>query len=262
MSKSPLVLANAKWQSLEYFSLLRRLDYDEIVCLNDLPAVPFDEWWPEKKYLALRHDVDHSLVHAQKFAEAEYLMGIQSTYFVLPTLADFNPRLIERISRMGHEVGLHNNYLSRWIEGDFLKIDCQLDKDVAVFNEAMPRNILTGTAAHGDLVTRREGFVNYELWHECPPELRNNGHKWHKHPRYHLDDFGFDYEAYFLRRDAYLTDTGHRWQGQVWPNIGPFEKQPEPLSLEELIEAWNDMETGVLQLLVHPIWWEVVEVIA
>jgi hypothetical protein len=64
-------------------------------------------------FLILRHDVDASLEAALRMAEIEKKLKIRSTYFVLFSHKLYNLlekeglRSLKKISRLGHEVGLH-----------------------------------------------------------------------------------------------------------------------------------------------------------
>lgn len=63
--------------------------------------------------VAIRHDIDHSIVHAVSFAEWEAERGINSSYYVLPTAPYFQREAtIEaalHIQELGHEIGVHND---------------------------------------------------------------------------------------------------------------------------------------------------------
>jgi hypothetical protein len=73
-------------------------------CEVDFKATP---------YLILRHDVDVSPLSALKMAEIEKNLGIRSTYFILLSgpfyniLEGENAKILQRISKLGHEIGLH-----------------------------------------------------------------------------------------------------------------------------------------------------------
>lgn len=77
-------------------------------------VVPFCELPKENTpYVVLRHDVDYSPLPALRMAELESKLGIKATYFVLFSSRFYNlheghnVQIIRRISRLGHEVGLH-----------------------------------------------------------------------------------------------------------------------------------------------------------
>jgi hypothetical protein len=63
--------------------------------------------------LILRHDIDFSPRIAMRMAQMEKDLGIRSTYFVLLSsplynmLEEDNVQIVKKISRLGHEIGLH-----------------------------------------------------------------------------------------------------------------------------------------------------------
>jgi hypothetical protein len=63
--------------------------------------------------ICVRHDVDHSIVQALRFAQWEADEGIRSTYFVLPSArywtAEPTREIALQIQALGHEVGVHND---------------------------------------------------------------------------------------------------------------------------------------------------------
>src|SRR5438105_13418305 len=71
---------------------------------------------PEVRALVIRHDVDHSGAHAVRFARWEAERRIRSSYYVLPT-AEYYPAegidCARQIQALGHEVGVHNDALTR-----------------------------------------------------------------------------------------------------------------------------------------------------
>lgn len=73
----------------------------------------------DKKVILLRHDIDFSLKYALELAKLEYQIGIKSSYYVYlhswgyNALAPESMDIIKKISKMGHEIGLH--YDSRYL---------------------------------------------------------------------------------------------------------------------------------------------------
>ena len=62
--------------------------------------------------IVIRHDVDHSLDHAMKFARWESKNGFRSTYFVLHSAWYYRDKetlyaQMRELQTLGHEVGLH-----------------------------------------------------------------------------------------------------------------------------------------------------------
>ena len=229
---------------------------DEVVPIREAFARRDD--WPER-FLALRHDMDHDVENAVRMAEWEAEHGFRSTYYVLhgdwywggPSRTEpsaFVLRALDRIASLGHEIGLHNNAITLALATgeDPHRI---LDRDLS----ALRRHgfEIDGSVAHGDPLCRKIGYVNNEIFDECPrPELggpdrviafddpaTKTHYRLELHPR-PMADFGLTHEANTIGQTRYLTDTGGRWNP-------PFE------GLQDRFDA----EGGFLQMLVHPVWW-------
>ena len=207
------------------------------------------------KAVFVRHDIDYRMDHALEFARYEASLGCFATYFLLHNALYFDyskefGKQVEELVDLGHEVGLHSAFISDWyINGG----KCDPKRPIDFLREHA--GSVVGTAAHGDRVCYEHDFVNYEVWKECQ-KLREKPGPW---PKFKLSDFGLEYEAYSLPRDAYLTDTGHNWKGAL--RFMPlFERWSDPLLKDATIEGFNAMPEGsIMQLLVHPIWWKVIK---
>ena len=141
-------------------------------------------------------------------------------------------RALDRIASLGHEIGLHNNAITlALLTGeDPHRI---LDRDLS----ALRRHgfEIDGSVAHGDPLCHKVGYVNNEIFNECPrPELggpdrviafddpaTKTHYRLELHPR-PMADFGLTYEANFIGHTRYLTDTGGRWNP-------PFARAPGSL---------------------------------
>lgn len=196
--------------------------------------------------IGLRHDVDDnqgSLDTALKIAHWESERGYRSTFFVLHTASYWQredlAEILTEIEGLGHEVGIHANAIAFALRtgGDPALI-------LIGAIEWLRRHDLqvTGVAPHGDELCRQVGFVNDEMFTECPrpdwgaPDrvLRHSGHRLRLRPE-PLSMFGLDYEAYRLPRGRYLSDSGGAW------NVPPASVKTGP---------------GQLHILWHPDWWE------
>jgi hypothetical protein len=65
-----------------------------------------------KKTCFLRHDIDAHLFNIDMLSEIEFNIGVSSTYFILLSsiynvMEPSNKRVIEKIIKQGHEIGLH-----------------------------------------------------------------------------------------------------------------------------------------------------------
>lgn len=212
--------------------------------------------WPER-FLTIRHDMDHDVENAMRFAEWEANRGIRSTYFVLHNDWYWGPdparpsalvlNALEAIASMGHEIGLHNQAISFGLRRDLEPL-LVLDRALG----ALRRHgfDIVGSVAHGEPTAREVGFVNSELFTDCPrPKLgapdrqvvwtddAGRAHFTRLHP-IPMANFGLEYEANYIGHSRYLSDTGGRWHR-------PFAEEEEHFT----------REGAFLQLLIHPVWW-------
>ena len=234
-------------------TLLERAD--EVVRVAEAFARRDD--WPER-FATVRHDVDHDLENAVKFAEWEAERGIRATYYVLhgdwywggPEASEpsaMTLKALDRIASLGHEIGLHNNAITLALKTGRDPFEI-LDRDLT----ALRRHgfTVTGSVAHGDRLCHQVGYINNEIFSECirpathqpdrilvapPPDGTGRPLQLAQRP---MADFGLDYEANFIGHTRYLSDTGGRWSR-------PFRE----------IDGAFEAEGGFLQLLVHPVWW-------
>jgi hypothetical protein len=196
---------------------------------------------PSGRRIYIRHDVDQLVQPALDMAKLENEAGIKSVYYLLNT-ADYWKGLTtepQYIQDLGHEVGWHNNSLSQFYfydKGKDLRIIIQ-----DALNEFKSRFGITvrGTASHGDSHCAELKYINYHVFNfgeGFPLKFSRRP----DHPFFDLKEFGLDYEAYFLKRSLYLTDSG-----------GTFNIDPA-----ELAKKFNSMEDCTLQILCHPEHWQ------
>lgn len=191
--------------------------------------------------IGLRHDVDDnhgSLDTALKLGEWEHARGYRATFYLLhdshywPNVHDAARELFE----LGHEVGIHVNAIGEAIRQN-RDPKTILSEALHHLRCAVP---VVGMVAHGDPLCHQHRFVNDELFMECRrptygPASRTAGtvlidpvSMW---------EFGIKYDANWIGRGDYLSDSGGRWSQ-------PFD---------EVLEQWP--ATGQLHILQHPDWW-------
>ena len=122
--------------------------------------------------VALRHDVDHDLDIALEMGCWEHRLGFQSTYYILPDAKYWeDPDLIEKCLQLqdfGHEVGLHLNVLTDWIEG---KTDDPRKRLVELLDFFRSSGVnISGTSAHGDRRCYADQFINYWIFSDLRPD--------------------------------------------------------------------------------------------
>ena len=61
----------------------------------------------ESKSIILRHDVDKLPQNSLQFAQLQNEWGIQGSYYFRIVPESFNPKIIEQIAELGHEIGYH-----------------------------------------------------------------------------------------------------------------------------------------------------------
>lgn len=247
----------------------------ETLLETGLPSLTHREAWQrqeaEDKYLCVRHDVDHNLETALFMARIEHELGVRSTYFLLPP-GDYdcaenyygsiigqcivqNPHLLDaaqEIYRMGHEIGLHNDFLqlSRKLERNVSDL---IAEQLAFFRGAQIE--ITGSASHGSRFARANKFANYEIFTEC---FRRNSQKRKvifddggefEMFSISMKDLGLDYEAYSLKRNIYISDIGSRMivHGQHFDKISPTMVGDLVGSAKKVV------------MLTHPEWWKVLD---
>jgi hypothetical protein len=195
--------------------------------------------------IALRHDVDDnagSLDTALAMAEWECRRGYRSTYFLLHDShywEDVGPAA-QQIEYFGHEVGIHVNAIAEGLRQNRNPTHVLRD----ALDDLLPYAKVTGCVAHGDNLCHIARFVNDEMFVESPrpdwglPErlIVHNGYQVQLRP-VSRSDFGLRYDANWLPRGHYVSDSGGHWSE-------PFD---------ELVRGWGSR--GQLHVLQHPDWW-------
>jgi hypothetical protein len=222
----------------------------------------------EARYLCVRHDVDHNLETALAMAKLEHALGIRASYYLLPP-GDYNKlenyygriegkRLIQsarlgeitkEIAALGHEIGLHN---------DFLQLSRRMGRSVddlvleqITYFHALGVEVV-GSASHGSRFARAHNYVNYEIFAECarPQSVRrqitfDNGDAFDMFS-IPMCSLGLEYEAYSIVRDVYISDTGSRMLVG-----GEYHDQLVPTMLSDLVGT-----ASRVVVLIHPDWWK------
>lgn len=175
--------------------------------LKDKDVVPLfdivdDE--PDPLCVAMRHDVDHSIEHALKFAQWEHARGYRSTYFVLHTAWYYRNdwqktvHYAKAIQAHGHEIGFHNDSIG----------------------EALRRNGNTEAGA----LAKEIIYDELEKWVEAGFDMRGIADHGGGYPelqayfweKYQPRDFGFEYEAYQLMAGQnYISDNRGKWNAPL-----------------------------------------------
>jgi len=114
------------------------------------------------RFILLKHDVDLSLDHALKMAQLEKKHEIESTYFVLlhsqfyNALSQSSLEIIKKISRLGHEIGLH--YDTAFLPRSTVKAALQLKQEAQILENITGKKIVS-TAQHNVSIADRRNFL-------------------------------------------------------------------------------------------------------
>lgn len=199
-----------------------------------------------RRVVGLRHDVDDnqgSFDTALQMASWEFEHGYSSTYYLLHGSHYWNADNLVRalqFEELGHEVGVHVNAIAEGLRlhrsPEWILLEALGDlRSVGLRVE--------GCVAHGDELCHKARFVNDEMFAESPrPDWGAPDRivTWgtvavplEPKPR---SDYHLKYDANWLPRGNYLSESGGRWSQ-------PFV---------EVVDTFGD---GQLHMLIHPDWW-------
>ena len=236
----------------QYKTLLTELQKDKytVLTVNDFRSY----YNPNKVVVALRHDIDWHPFKALEMAQMEKDYGLTSTWYVLPTapyFAKYSTRKVNRFTSMiplyqsiqdcGCEVGIHNDLLTAMV---IYKLDPKEvnDNDLNFFHNSNIK--IWGSAAHGATVAQKSHVINYEMYSDFTTRSSFTYYgKSFPLGSYSLKDYQFQYEAYHVDYDVYLSDVGGVWNVKG----GQFEQMMKELSTTDIGKR--------VQILVHPVWW-------
>jgi len=238
----------------QYRQLLLELTKDKYVVrtLNDFRSYHDST----KIVVGLRHDVDWHPFKAVEMAQFEYDLELQSTWYILPTAPYFASLelgeifryssmapVYKSLSNLNHEVGIHNDLLTTMAVYGFDPFDANAE-DTKFIREMGIR--IYGTASHGAKIAQETHVLNYEIFSDF---ARNSSfsYKGKSYPlgKYSMAQYGFQYEAYHLDYDLYLSDVGGVWNVEG----GRFS---------DFLRELKEVKVGTrVVILVHPVWWGV-----
>lgn len=235
--------------------------------LNDHENLTFGEYVNQqvadhRKVLLLRHDVDHDYETALRMGEWEKARGLRSTYCVLHSAwyygelgdgcyrhTDELIRLCRELADMGHEINLHNNAVVVALKTGLDPVQL-LAKELTFFRHLGIE--ITGTSTHGDLLCREMDFRNYEIFSEAVSGKEGENRTLQSAVcdvqlgSVKMSELGLNYEAYDIRPDIYVSDSGGRLRCILnLPGRGRFCRK----------ESSNGQ---VVVVLTHPVWWDFV----
>jgi hypothetical protein len=197
-------------------------------------------------FIGVRHDCDNVILPAVQMARWEADRGYRSTYYILHSAPYWNDKpllrqSLEAIEECGHELGIHN---------DALTVALQTGRDPAeILQEAIDElrgygHTIRSTVAHGNSLCHIAKYVNDEMFLGCARPTYGDPDRTLEHRgrtvrirQRSLLEFGLDFDANWLSRGDYLSDSGGRWSRDF----------------DQVASEWP--ARGQLHMLVHPDWW-------
>jgi len=161
---------------------------------------------PGKKSIILRHDVDLLPQNSLRFAQIQNESDIKGSYYFRIVPESYDPKIIEEIAKLGHEIGYHYedvDLASQSIKAQDTRHKTEIDiaeKGIELFEKHLAE-------------LRKYYPVKTICMHGSPLSKYDNKLLW-KH--YNYRDYGIIGEPYFdvdFSKVLYLTDTGRRWDG-------------------------------------------------
>jgi len=156
----------------------------------------------------LRHDVDKLPQNSLRFAQIQHEGQIKGTYYFRVVPESWDEAIMEKIARMGHEIGYHYETMdSANAKCEMRNVKCGKEELVDIAYEEFCINLekfrkivpVTTICMHG---SPRSKFDNRDIW-------KKNNYR----------DLGILAEPYFdldFSKTFYLTDTGRCWDGDKY----------------------------------------------
>lgn len=184
----------------------------------------------------MRHDVDKKPENALKMAELEEKYSIRSTYYFRSVKKVFDPDIIEKVARLGHEIGFHYENLAK-ANGDYEKAIEMFKKELKEFKKIYDVKTI---CMHGSSLSK---WDNRDMW-----------------KRYDFKDFGILGEAYLslnFSDIAYFSDSGGYWYNEKFNLKDTVNSDNQVLieNTEDIIDLIENEELRKLCILSHPDRW-------
>jgi hypothetical protein len=201
--------------------------FEEYLTIQEKPA----------KILILRHDVDSLPENSLATARLQHSLGVKGSYYFRMVPESFQPRYIEQIRDLGHEIGYHYEDLAS-SNGDMSVAIRSFEKNLETLRKFYPIRTM---CMHGSPMSR---WDNREIWKV-----------------YDYRNYGILAEPYFdldFSRILYITDTGRQWNRT---SVSVRDKVDSPFrynftSTFSLIQAFRNIDLpDVIMQNIHPQRW-------
>jgi hypothetical protein len=146
------------------------------------------------KVMVLRHDVDRMPQNSLATAVIQSQLGVKGSYYFRVVPGSFQPRYIEQIRDLGHEIGYHYEDVAM-NHGNIAHALQSFERNLDRFREFYPVRTI---CMHGSPMSR---WDNRLIWQH-----------------YDYRDYGIIAEPYFdedFKKTLYITDTGRQWNNQA-----------------------------------------------
>ena len=189
-----------------------------------------------QKKIIMRHDVDRKPIQALKMAQIENHLGFTSTYYFRTVKGVLVPDIINKIAKLGHEIGYHYEVLAL-NKGNKSKAIKQFETELAFLREICDVKTI---CMHGSPLSP---WRDLDLW------------KSYNYEKYNI--IGEPYLSIDYGKVHYFTDTGRRWNGQkynVRDVVNDEIKNFDVKSTKELISIIPNLDKSI-SINAHPHRW-------
>jgi len=182
------------------FTLARYQKYLNSIISKYTNILRFDEFFQlnikNSSICLIRHDVDRKPKNALKMAYLENKLGIKASYYFRIKKNSFNPKIIKKISELGHEIGYHYENLS----DTYGNIDKAMDDFISNLKKFRKIVEVKTISMHGRPF---RPYDNRDLW-----RIKKN----HLYLKNELKILGALYLDIDYKNIAYINDTGRNWK--------------------------------------------------
>lgn len=175
-----------------------------------------------KSFILLRHDVETQYLNAFTFAQIQHQLGIKATYYFRISPNPDNKHIIEKIAKLGHEIGYHYDDLSV-CKGNIEKAIQRFEKNLAWLRKIAPVETIS---MEGAPLSRWDNRNLWRLRDEETEGLRDGSREYGVGSRERASgrlgegatrrkgeaaEGGFGEEETKRRRDEETVDRGEIW---------------------------------------------------
>lgn len=213
-----------------------------------------------QQQIILRHDVDRLPQNALQTAKIEYELGIKGTYYFRIVPESYNPKIMEQIAALGHEIGYHYEDLDMILKKDkSLKMKLFKEKSRDANSELLISQLIdiAYESFLKNLEILRQNFnIKTICMHGSPLSPLDNKLIWTKYDYKKLGILGEPYFDIDWHRFEYYTDTGRRWNSNR-SNIRDKVQSKNNINVKSTKELIRNIEllSNKLMINIHPERW-------